>query len=300
LYRRGYAREVLETLERARGHKEPADLQAAQVEHILPQTLTDAWIEMLGSNAESVHADWLHCPGNLTLSAYNQELWNHPFPKKRERYAQSNVVLTRELADSDHWRKSEIQDRGRLLAKEAAQIWIGPKEQVVRVEPEAGDDDETPGRRELRQRFWSGLNDYLVAEHPDLPNFEVRPSWTIRLPSGIRHIGIELRFSLRHQHAGIDIWFWRDASFRIWERIRASPNPYNELVNTEWDFEQVEGRSRARMFVNRSVTDLRRESSWLEVYRWLGEKLSLVYEKVAPRLRGEMDRNEAASAETVP
>ena len=47
LYQRGYTREILETLERARGHKEPADLQAAQVEHVLPQTLSDAWHEAL-------------------------------------------------------------------------------------------------------------------------------------------------------------------------------------------------------------------------------------------------------------
>jgi hypothetical protein len=136
----------------------------------------------------------------------------------------------------------------------------------------------------------------MVAEHPDLPNFEARSTWTIRLPSGIRHIGIEVRFSLRHQHAGIDIWFWRDASLPIWEHIHASQTPYNELVNAEWAFEQVDGRSRARMFVNCSVTDLRNESSWPEVYRWLGEKLLLVYAKVMPKLREEMDQNEAASA----
>ena len=50
------------------------------------------------------------------------------------------------------------------------------------------------------------------------------------------------------------------------------------------------------MFINYPVNDLRNESSWADVYRWLGEKLSLIYEKVAPKLREEMDRNEAASA----
>jgi len=292
LYQRGYTREVLESLERARGHKEPADLQAAQVEHVLPQTLSDAWHEALGSDAERIHADWLHRPGNLTLSAYNQELWNHPFKAKRERYAQSNVVLTRELAAYERWSDAEIRERGRLLAREAARVWIGPKEQIARPEQDSGDDDEGPGRQELRRRFWRGLNDLLVAEHPDLPGFEARPSWTIRLPSGIRHIGVELRFSLRHDHAGIDVWFWREASFPVWERIRLSPQPYNELLNAEWEFEQVEGRPRARMFVNQSITDRRNESSWPEVYRWLGEKLSLFYERVAPKLREEMDRDE--------
>lgn len=295
LYERGYTREVLETLERARGHKEPADLNGAEVEHILPQTLSDAWHDALGSDAERVHADWLHRPGNLTLSAYNKELWNHDFKTKRERYAQSNIVLTRELAAYDTWGETEIRNRGRLLAKEAAQIWIGPKEQIARPERETGDDDEGPGRYELRRRFWAGLNDYLVTEHPDLPDFEARPTWTIRLPSGIRHIGFELRLGLRHSSAGIDVWFWREASLPVWERIRASPNAYNEFVSADWGFEQIEGRQRARMFIDRPAEDLRNETSWPEVYRWLAEKLSLVYERIAPKLREEMDRASAGS-----
>lgn len=291
LYQRGYTREVLETLERARGHKEPADLQAVQVEHVMPQTLNPAWVEALGDDAEQIHTDWLHRPGNLTLSAYNLPLWNHPFKTKREHYAKSNVVITRELADYERWTDGEILERGRRLAQEAARIWIGPKEQVARPESDNGD-DESPGRQELRRRFWRGLNDYLVAEHPDLPDFEARPSWRIRLPSGLRHIGFELRFNLRHQHAGIDVWFWREASLPVWESIRQSPEEYNALVGEEWRFEQVEGRPRARMFVNQPSTDLRNESSWADVYRWLGEKLSLVYERVAPKLRYEMDRTE--------
>ncbi|MGC2222963.1 MAG: DUF262 domain-containing protein [Methylocella sp.] len=293
LYQRGYTREILETLERARGHKEPADLQAAQVEHVLPQTLSDAWHEALGSDAERIHADWLHRPGNLTLSAYNQELWNHPFETKRERYATSNVVLTRELAGYDHWREAEIRERGRLLATEAAQIWIGPKEQAPRAESETGADDDSSGRFELRRRFWAGLSDFLVAERPDLPDFEVRPSWTVRLPSGIRHVGIELRLGLRHNHAGIDLWFWREASLPVWERVRASPNPFNELVAATWRFEQIEGRPRARMFIDQPVADIRNETLWPEIYRWVGEKLSLVYERVIPRLREEMEAAEA-------
>jgi hypothetical protein len=139
LYRRGYTREILETLEQARGHKEPANLQAAQVEHVLPQTLSDAWHEALGSDAERIHADWLDRPGNLTLSAYNQELWNHPFEIKRERYAQSNVALTRELADFDHWGEAEIRERGHLLAIEAAKMWTGPKDRChdLSLKPES-------------------------------------------------------------------------------------------------------------------------------------------------------------------
>ncbi len=190
LYQRGYTRQVLETLERSRGHKEPADLDAAQVEHVMPQTLSEPWRQMLGSQSERIHADCLHRPGNLTLSAYNQELWNHPFEMKRPRYAQSNVVLTRELGDCELWGEDAIDRRGRILAREAAQIWIGPKDPIppaVEADPE-----ETVGRRELRMQFWTGLSDYLSAEHPQLPHFDIRASWALRLSSGIRHVGFEV------------------------------------------------------------------------------------------------------------
>lgn len=88
--------------------------------------------------------------------------------------------------------------------------------------------------------------------------------------------------------------FWLGRSPRLggdhlWERVRASPNPYNELAAVTWCFEQVEGRHRARMFVDQPVADLRNETLWPDIYRWISEKLSLVYERVVPKLREEMD-----------
>jgi hypothetical protein len=131
LYQQRYAKHLLETLERARGHKEPADLRETQIEHILPQTLNANWRTDLGSAAEQIHAEWLHSPGNLTLSGYNLELWNHRFAVKRSRYAQSNVVLTRELVTYDHWDEETIRSRGQQLAAEAARLWIGPSPEIV-------------------------------------------------------------------------------------------------------------------------------------------------------------------------
>ena len=99
----------------------------------------------LGAEAERIHADWLHRPGNLTLSAYNQELWNHPFKVKRERYAQSNIVLTRELADSSAGPMLRFASVARARARRLAHL-DRAKEQVARPESDNGDDEEGPGR----------------------------------------------------------------------------------------------------------------------------------------------------------
>ena len=108
------------------------------------QTLNPEWTRTLGPESDRIHAECLHRPGNLSLSAYNQELWNHPFAIKRQRYAQSNIVLTRELADYATWGEAEIEKRGRQLAADASAIWIGPKEPVAREHP-ADDEDEGQG-----------------------------------------------------------------------------------------------------------------------------------------------------------
>lgn len=126
LYPSAYCRFILESLESANGHKEPADLSAAQVEHIMPQTLSETWRVDLGVEAERIYGEWLHKPGNLTLSAYNRELWNHPFAEKRTQYKQSNIVITRQLEEQCKWGEVEIQARGQALAEMANKIWPGP------------------------------------------------------------------------------------------------------------------------------------------------------------------------------
>ena len=287
LYQRGYTKTVLETIERERGHKEQAALAAAQVEHIMPQTLNEGWLEDLGSNAKRIHAEWLHRPGNLTLSAYNQELWNHPFSVKREEYLNSNIGITRELANQSGWGEQQMKDRGHALAKEAAAIWTGPKVPYVQPKeksaPEAAGEDGSA----LRLRFWNGLIDFLAQENADLPQFDPRAAMTIRLQSGVRHIGFELRHLLRPAGVALDVYFWREASFRVWETLKADPTEANELIGAEWAFGQTDDGKLRLMNIKLPMTSSD-ESEWPAAYAWFGDKLALLYNYVAPKLRDEM------------
>lgn len=285
LYQRGYTKTVLETIERRRGHKEPAALQAAQVEHIMPQTLNDGWLTHLGADAKRIHAEWLHRPGNLTLSAYNQELWNHPFAVKRQDYVNSNIVMTRELAGQTTWGESQIRSRSESLAREAAIIWIGPK--VPYVKPKVADGANGEPSAAYRRRFWNGLIDFMAQEHADLPAFESRPAMTIRLQSGARHIGFELRHLLRPTAVALDVYFWREASFPVWESLKANPDDINSAIGAEWDFGQTE-EGKLRWMNIKLTMPTAEESAWPAAYEWLGEQLTVLYGAIAPKLRDEM------------
>jgi len=59
---------ILETFEKSFRHKEEPDLTGLTIEHVMPQSITDAWRELLGPDASKVHAKLLHVLGNLTLT----------------------------------------------------------------------------------------------------------------------------------------------------------------------------------------------------------------------------------------
>ncbi len=114
---------ILERIERSFGHKEPADLSRASIEHVLPQTPTQEWLGELGDGAAGKWAQVVHTLGNLTLSAYNAELSNQPFAAKRKALLESHFVLNQYFEEIEQWTDERIRERGTILAERALQVW---------------------------------------------------------------------------------------------------------------------------------------------------------------------------------
>jgi len=139
---------ILERLEMSYEHKEPADFTEAEIEHVMPQTLTSEWIDELGEKAQENHARLLHTLGNLTLTCYNPELSNCSFNKKKNLLKTSHFELNRHFEKEPHWTASSIIERGISLAQKALVIWpdVG-REGLTQVE------SVTPGQKPVAVRF---------------------------------------------------------------------------------------------------------------------------------------------------
>lgn len=114
---------ILETLENAYQHKEKLSFEELTIEHIMPQTLTEWWIDHLGENYVADRDIYLHTLGNLTLSAYNVELSNDTFPQKKNRFIESHLELNHYFNDVDRWTKLEIERRSEALYDLALKVW---------------------------------------------------------------------------------------------------------------------------------------------------------------------------------
>ena len=125
------SKHILVSLEEAlKTTNELVDTSMAQItqEHIMPQTenLSDAWRELLGEDAEEIHAQLVHTIGNLTLTGMNSTLGTKPFSEKKSVLSNSSFALNSYFASVENWNKEEIVKRARSLGDVAVTIWKRP------------------------------------------------------------------------------------------------------------------------------------------------------------------------------
>ena len=125
LYGDNILRYLLEAIERY-DSKEVVDFATLQIEHIMPQTLSEEWKKELGDNHELLHQKYVDTMGNLTLTGYNPEYSNKTFLEKRDMekgFKESKLKINSNLAKLDKWTEQEITNRAEELASIAVKIW---------------------------------------------------------------------------------------------------------------------------------------------------------------------------------
>ena len=110
--------------------KEKIDTSSFTIEHVLPQNenLPTSWRDMLGDDWKSIQETWLHRLGNLTLTGYNTEYSDRAFNEKKSMakgFNDSPLRLNRFIREQAEWTATEIEARGKALAKQAVQVWPG-------------------------------------------------------------------------------------------------------------------------------------------------------------------------------
>ena len=96
------------------------------IEHIMPQKLTEAWRTDLGERADSIHQQYVHRLGNLTLCGgkWGAAMSNRPFEEKKKiYYRKSAVQMTRLLDDLSQWDEAAIRRRADGLTQDVLNLW---------------------------------------------------------------------------------------------------------------------------------------------------------------------------------
>ena len=114
---------ILESIEESFEHKEQVFFDKLSIEHVMPQTLNEDWKDDLGEDWAITHELLRHTIGNLTLTAYNPELSNDTFEKKKEQLKNSHLELNKYFQSRTSWCREDIEERSEHLADIALQVW---------------------------------------------------------------------------------------------------------------------------------------------------------------------------------
>lgn len=149
------------------GRKERVLVDEYSIEHILPQNknLSAKWQHALGSEWQQVQKTWLHTLGNLTLTGYNSEYSDRPFPEKRDMeggFKASPLKLNEGLGSLEDWNEDQIKARADRLSKIASHVWKLPQLEQDILDSYQSKPEKTGG--------------YGIDDHPQLAlNASMRP-----------------------------------------------------------------------------------------------------------------------------
>ncbi len=135
VYQRPALRIVLDRLELYQ-NPAPVDLSALNVEHLMPQTATEEWLEELDTDIETYQEN-LHRLGNLTLATKrdNSKMGNLKWEYKNEILKDTaHLTLNMDIIPIEKWDLQRIDERTKILIERICTIYPYPKVSIVKSE----------------------------------------------------------------------------------------------------------------------------------------------------------------------
>lgn len=132
VYKRPALRIVLDRVE-LYNNPAPVDLSRLSIEHLMPQTPTEEWLEELDTDMET-YLENLHRLGNLTLAAKkdNSKMGNLMWDYKNEVLKETaHLKMNLELMEIDKWDMDRIDARTKELIEKICDIYPYPEVSVT-------------------------------------------------------------------------------------------------------------------------------------------------------------------------
>lgn len=293
LYRRESkkCRLVLLTLEASYGHKEKVDPATLTIEHVMPQTIKGgrsgkAWQVMLGEAWKADHETWLHSLGNLTLSGYNQDLSNKPFPEKQAELINSNLILNKHFETVATWNAETIAERGESLASEVAKLWQRPEGGDYVPPVETNTQKATPEeRRQLRLEYWTKL--LSVLEERGVPPKRPKASYRSRLGFPVGTKGFRLLAFINHskRYIGVALSCRGSTGRGNFALLRQRKSAIESDVGEKLLWQELPQQKSSHITLRLTGASPAARDEWGEQHEWMADRLENFYDTFVEHLK---------------
>ena len=144
-----YARILLLKIEEVESRNIPVDPTKVTIEHLMPQTLSDWWINNFGGeeNASKIYDTYINCIGNLApiSQGYNSQNSNKPWNVKLLNLKNVQFKVTSEVSSISTWQETDIKKRNSDLATRSCNAVTAPLDRTRKFQTKTSSDECVPG-----------------------------------------------------------------------------------------------------------------------------------------------------------
>lgn len=254
---------VLCELMEAEHREESPARDRLQVEHVMPQKLTEEWEQELGEKADEIHGRQRDRLANLTLSGdvTNAVLGTNTFAAKQEIYRRSSIGITRRLADEARWDDEALERRAEDLTRRALDRWPWP---------------ELPGSlrkaESSPQAFWEFVKQYTGGIPGQKDTWKGPHQRTKALNAAGDRIDVDVRNPER-------LWLYiRSGERHVSERSMARMRRYSQMMQDRMGDQNL-GNNIEKSSADGATIAVRKswtrddEDEWPEVARWIADQV---------------------------
>ena len=245
------------------------DIKEIETEHIMPQTLSEQWINDLqnqtGKDKNQVivsHEEMLNKIGNLTIikEAWNRSMSNRIFAQKKIDYVKSDFPITNILKDKEKWIFDDIESRSKDFSEKAVKIWKWEGEPIIEpdiIRKKVGEE---------RKEFWKGL---LKLSNEKIWRFSnCKPSENGSTSGGSGIGGIAYYYSITLNYGTIGVYINRgdkkENNF-IFEVLLKNKKAIEELFNDTLMWDNSPGTRSCFIFKKYEYSGLTDKENWIKL-----------------------------------
>ena len=144
-----YARALLLRIEEYETKNIPLSINKVTTEHLMPQKLSDWWIEYLGGREQAmdIHDRYLNCIGNLApmSSGDKSNNSNNPWYDKLQQISDVQFVITSEIENYQEWKESDIKNRNEDISNRACKAITSPLPRTRKYQTKVASEEFKPG-----------------------------------------------------------------------------------------------------------------------------------------------------------
>ena len=125
---RSLVKNLLIAIERNLDGHTQTKFSSYEVEHIMPNELTEEWSQELGANAVSLHDRLKNTIGNLVLLTHEEQIaaGQKRLNGKKTVYAESTLLATKWVCNYDSWGENQIFAHSDWFYEQIRQLWPRP------------------------------------------------------------------------------------------------------------------------------------------------------------------------------